>query len=134
MWLRRSAPKKDKRRSQRIEIPFKRARAEIKRELNGDTTASRVFLSDISVTGVGLFAEAPLPPGERVTLTVMADASLTISGVVVWCSPYTLNMKILSTESFTYRMGIRFEFNSSKEVYEMMDYCTRLRAPAPSAN
>ncbi|MBI2606581.1 MAG: PilZ domain-containing protein [Deltaproteobacteria bacterium] len=134
MWLKRSAPKKNKRRFPRIEIPFKRARAEIRRKLNGETTASRVFLSDISITGVGLFAEAPLPSGEHVTLTVLADEPLVIRGVVVWCSPYTLNMKILSTESFTYRMGIRFEFNSSQEVYEMMDYCTRLRTPAPPAN
>lgn len=119
---------KDKRSAPRVEIPFKRVRASIRNEATGETIGGRVFLSDLSVKGVGLFLESAIPNGLPVTVTIESEEPFSVRGRVVWCAPYTLSLKVLSVEAFTYRAGVRFEYNTSVEVFRVKDCCDRLLA------
>lgn len=119
-------PNRQHRREKRREIPFHRVSAEIKLEESEEVTASRVFLNDLSPAGVGCFVPMAIDKGQKVSMVIEQPKHLFVKGEVMWCTPYTLNTKVLSPEQFSYRIGIRFSFESDAEREAVATYCNDL--------
>jgi len=115
---RRAAPRK--------QVPFHRVNAEIRTEATKEVTASRVFLIDLTPSGVGAFTVSPLDKGELVSIVISQPKHLYVKGEVMWCSPYNFNIKIISPEVFRYRVGIKFRFDSPQEQDTVRNYCDEL--------
>lgn len=122
----------NKRRAPRIQISMQRVHAEIQVEATKQVVDARVFLNDLSTTGVGLFAHDNLVPGENISVVIEQPRHLYVKGVVVWCSPYTMTTKIITAETFNYRAGIRFIFDTEEERKTIADYVESLH-PTPAA-
>lgn len=106
---------KQQRRDKRKEIPFFRVKASIQISSTKTVAEARVMLNDLSAAGVGCFVNTAIEKGEKVALVIENPKHIYLSGEVVWCSPYTLSTKILSTEQFKYRVGIKFHFDTAEE-------------------
>ena len=71
--IRGSGPKKpnrQQRQTKRKPIPFLRVRATIKIESTSETIESRVFLNDLSPTGIGCFVNTPIDIGQKVAIVL----------------------------------------------------------------
>lgn len=118
---------KQQRQKARKNIPFLRVSAEIMIESSKAVADSRVFLNDLSPTGVGVFTNLAIEKGEAVSLVIEQPRHLFVKGQIMWCAPYTLNTKVLtSQEQFRYRIGIKFVFNDDEERNALKKYCDDL--------
>ena len=75
----------------------------------------RIVLNDLSTTGVGIYASAPLTPDQEVMLSFTVTHPLSVKFKVVWCQEHNMNTHILSAQSYTYRMGLEFMSHSPTE-------------------
>lgn len=112
--------------SKKIAIPFHRVSAEIQITSTRQTSEARVFLTDLAPEGVGIFLPIPLSKGDMVNLVINQPKHLFVKGKVTSCAPYTLNNKVISTENFSYRIGIQFVFDSPEEKANVKKYCDEL--------
>lgn len=119
---------KQQRKEKRKDLPFARVSAEIQLDSTKEVAESRVFLNDLSPTGVGCFVIEPIDKGEKVSLVIEQPKHLFVKGEIMWCTPYTLDTKIISSEQFRYRVGIRFEFESTEEAAAVKAFCEELYA------
>jgi hypothetical protein len=126
--IRSSAPRKkvQKRRVQRDPIPFARVKAEIQLESSHKVAESRVFLTDMSPSGLGCFVNFQIDKGEKVSVVIEQPKHLFVKGEVIWCSPYTLDTKIISSEFFRFRIGVRFTFDTPEEEQALKQFCEDL--------
>ncbi len=120
------APKKPKPRKERKKILFQRVTAEIQIQSSKEVIASRVLLSDLNPKGVGLFVHNPIEKGEKIALVIEQPKHLYVRGEVIWCAPYSLDTKVLMQESFPFRIGIKFIYDSPAEKQTMETYCAEL--------
>ncbi len=86
----------------------------------------RVVLNDFSPTGVGFFAQHPLMVGQELAFTLEEPCRLYVKGKVIWCQEFDVDSHVLSSSSFSYRMGIRFVFESPEEAKAMKGFCDQL--------
>lgn len=121
-------PNKQLRQAKRKIIPFQRVHANIKIERTNETAESRVFLNDLSPTGVGCFVNVAIDKGELVAMVIEQPKHIYLRGEVIWCSPYTLDTKILTAERYDYRVGIKFIFDSPEEADIVKKYVEELYA------
>lgn len=121
-------PNKQQRTVKRKEIPFFRVHANIKIESSDETAEARVFLNDLSPTGVGCFVNVAIQKGEKVAIVIEQPKHIYLRGEVIWCSPYTLDTKILTAERYDYRVGIKFLFDSPEEAEVVKQYVNDLYA------
>ena len=127
MWRHRGKKTSTKREDVRTYIPFQRVKAEIQNEVTKAIVEGRVFLNDLSASGVGLFTPTPLVTGDKVSIVIEEPKHIFIKGKVIWCAQYTMSTKIISsTENFTYRVGIKFIFDSEEERNAVKEYCNSL--------
>ncbi|MBI3544153.1 MAG: PilZ domain-containing protein [Deltaproteobacteria bacterium] len=117
---------KQQRQKERKPIPFLRVSAEIMVESTKTIAESRVFLNDMSPTGVGCFTNVAIDKGETVSLVIEQPKHLFVKGEIMWCSPYTLSTKILTQAEFKYRVGIKFCFDSDEEKAALKKFCEDL--------
>lgn len=123
-----SGKKKDSKRSEpRINVFLKKVPAEIKIDKVQKTEKSMVFLNDLSTNGVGIFLEHKLPQHASIALIIQAPKYLYVKGKVMWCNRFNYDSKVLSSNKFIYRAGIKFKFNSDKEKEEVESYINSLR-------
>lgn len=118
MVMRGFGPKKSnkqQRGAKRKEIPFFRLKANIQITSTKTVAEARVMLNDLSPAGVGCFVNTAIDKGEKVALVIENPKRIYLQGEVIWCSPYTLSTKILSTEQYKYRVGIKFNFETAEE-------------------
>ncbi|MBI3555788.1 MAG: PilZ domain-containing protein [Deltaproteobacteria bacterium] len=94
---------------------LQRTSAQIQIRETGDVIAGRVFLSDITPDGVGVFLAAPLQKGEEVFLVLEHPKHLFLRAEVVWCNLYRRDTRIISAENFQYRAGIKFQFDTESD-------------------
>lgn len=118
----------NRRKKPRTKVPLQRVTAEIQIQSTRDIIQGRVFLTDLSPTGVGLFASASLEKGELVSLVIEQPRHLFVKGEVAWCIPYTLETKIITSETFSYRIGIKFVFETEEEADTLKKYCEEIYA------
>lgn len=110
----------------RKHIPFARVSAEIMITATKQIVDSRVFLNDLSPTGVGCFTNTHVDKGENISLVIEQPRHLFVKGQVLWCTPYTMSTKILSQETFKYRVGIKFIFADEEEKAALRKFCDDL--------
>ncbi len=94
---------------------LQRTSAQIQIRETGDVITGRVFLSDLTPDGVGIFLTAPLQKGEEVFLVLEYPKHLFIRAEVVWCNLYRRSTPIISAENFQYRAGIKFQFDTETD-------------------
>ena len=130
--MRGFGPRKPKtqRAKERKAIPFHRVSAEILIDSTKEVADSRVFLNDLSPTGVGCFVNVAIEKGEAVSIVIEQPKHLYVKGQVMWCAPYTMSTKVLSAEQFKYRVGIKFSFDSEDEKSALKKYCEELYSDA----
>ena len=129
----RGSPKqsKQRRKGARKQVPFQRVSAEIQIDSSKKIAASRVFLNDLNPTGMGCFCSISIAKGELVTIVLEQPKHLYVKGTVMWCTPYNMDSKVLSTESFKFRMGIRFNFEDDEEKNALQKFCDELYTDEP---
>jgi hypothetical protein len=69
---------------------------------------ARVILNDLSSKGVGLFSPFPFIPGQEVIVNITAPIKLQLPSRVVWCQQHDANSHVLSSQPYSYRLGIEF--------------------------
>jgi hypothetical protein len=121
-----------KRQIDRLSRPLhlKRVRAEVR--INATQSApqkiaeARVLLNDVSPTGMGIFSTIPFLVGQEVAITLEDPKRVFLRGRVTWCQEYDVDSHILSANSFSYRMGIKFVFQSKVEEEAVRLFCEEL--------
>ena len=96
MWRHRGKKTSTKREDVRTYIPFQRVKAEIQNEVTKAIVEGRVFLNDLSASGVGLFTPTPLVTGDKVSIVIEEPKHIFIKGKVIWCAQYTMSTKIIT--------------------------------------
>ena len=124
-------PRKERRRAAR-RMPhqrFQRVQVVLKLGEGRRLVHGRIFLNDLTPDGVGLFIEEPLVRGQSVSHVIEQPEHLYLKGQVAWCGLYTLTARVISVESFRYRVGIRLIFDSAEERAAVRAYCETLLTP-----
>ncbi len=128
-WRYKDKTHSNKRKKIRQNIPFKRVGAVIEVASTSESFAIRVFLNDISDTGIGIFSSLMIPPEEKVSVQFTQPTEVSIPGIVVWCAPVESSHKIVSSESFLYRVGIQFNIEDpevEKSINLLLDEVSKL--------
>jgi Tfp pilus assembly protein PilZ len=116
-----------RRRAPRVHIPMQKVQAEIQVDSSKEVVPAKVLLNDLSLTGVGLFTEAPLPISDYVSLVIEYPRHLYVKGKVIWCTPYTFDTKIITQEHYPYRAGIKFIFDNEQEQKNVQEYIESIK-------
>jgi len=103
-----------------------RVSAEVKIDDTGEIINCRVFLTDLSPSGVGLFINEQIEKGTELSMVIEQPKHLYVKGEVVWCTPYTLDTKIISNDVFKFRIGVKFLFDFPEEQEALKKYCEEL--------
>lgn len=123
--IRGPGPKKPNRQQRYVKrkpIPFLRVRATIKVESTSETLESRVFLNDLSPTGIGCFVNTPIDIGQKVAVVLEKPKQIYLNGEIIWCAPYAHDSKVLSAERYNYRVGIKLIFDSPEQAEIVKQY------------
>ena len=135
--------KKRERDYSRLHIHFKRIAASIQLLTHdaGENNQlpkieARAILNDLNNEGVGLYSQEALNPGQEILLTFDKPHFLKITAKVKWCQSYNANSHIISTQSFSYRMGVEFIISNEEEEKAIQEFCadmvkTYLGPPKP---
>jgi c-di-GMP-binding flagellar brake protein YcgR len=119
-----SGKKKDKNRKS---LHIKRVLAKLEYKTVPSTepleTQIRMVLNDISVNGVEFFSPIPLDGGQDVILSFQHPQQIKIQSKVAWCQEATLSNHILTTQSYTYRVGVEFVPATDAEKEELQKFC-----------
>ncbi len=89
----------------------------------------RLLLNDITQKGIGLFSGIPLMPGQEIMIRLAEPRPFFLRGRVVWCREYDSLTPIYSTDNsqkYSYRVGIKFIFESLEEERMVKSYCDYL--------
>lgn len=121
--------KKRDRDRMRRPLHIKRVNAEIKLlslQAEPQVTIARVILNDLTPKGMGLFCASPLLVGQEVAITLEEPKRIYLRGRIVWCQEYDADSHVLSQQSYSYRMGIQFIFESPEEQVAIRRFCEQL--------
>jgi len=125
-FFNRVKKKYDKRSEPRSPFPvhrFKLLDIQLTELRTQEHSRGRALLHDLSAKGVSIFSEKFISPDEIVSLTIHLSEELVLKGRVVWCNESGSTSKIIRVvNSCQYRIGIKFNFDSSREQKTLMDY------------
>lgn len=79
----------------------------------------RVILNDLSSKGVGLFSPFPFVPGQEVVITITAPFNLQIPSRIIWCQQHDANSHVLSSQPYSYRLGVEFVYPNQEKQDSM---------------
>ncbi len=88
----------------------------------------RVVMNDFNPQGVTLFSSVPLMVGDEVALTLEDPKQFYIKARIVSCQEFDVNSKVLAQNTFSYRIGMQFKFESEAERAEVRAYCDQITA------
>lgn len=114
-WKKPKASDAKKKKEKRAVPRFYRVPATVRREKTGFVIPGRIILSDVTLTGVGIFLPEPIARGESVSLVIALPQSVYVKGTVEWCTYYSPNTRVLSVDSLAYRALVKFDFESPQE-------------------
>jgi hypothetical protein len=121
-----------KRTKEQKSIHIKRVHAELRTaSIPGQTptvATARIVLNDMSPLGVGLFTQVPFTLGQEIALTFEHPKRAYIRGKVLWCEEMIQAGKILSAETYKYRIGIQFKFQSKEDEAAIRAFCEEISA------
>jgi hypothetical protein len=121
---RQRSPKNDRSRiGRKLRIPLVHASIKISQSPDGpQVIEGALSLIDFTPEGMTLFIEAPLAVGEEVSITLEQPKQFYARGKVAACGNYLRNSKVLCESRRSYRVNIRFEFDSDAEREEVKRY------------
>ncbi len=124
-----------KRRKDRVKIPMKRVPAELRVTHTGEVIRARVFLHDISITGISLFTEQRIDVGAKIDIVIEAPKHLFLKVTVASCAEAGNTSHVITTGgTYPFRTGLEIQFQSPEEQAEFKKYCEQLSGlPAPTA-
>ena len=99
-------------------------------ESQSDALKGFSFVSDISATGAGFYLKENLPKGTLVRLALESRESKSYRGIVMWSNRFDLRQRFYASETFSYRIGIRFRFSSEAERQRYLKYLEELQGKA----
>lgn len=97
-----------------------------------ETVIARLVLNDFLPEGASLFVERPVPAGYRVSLTLQDPRSFYVRGEIIECSEIASPFRVLSTQSYPYRITVRFTLESADERKSVEQYYNDIRADMKS--
>jgi len=125
--------KKQERDYSRLHIHFKRIAASIQilslEALENDQLPRievRAILNDLTQEGVGLYSQEALNPGQEVLLTFEKPHFLEITAKVKWCQIHNPNSHIITSQPFSYRLGVEFLIKNEEETAAVQDFCAEM--------
>jgi hypothetical protein len=83
----------------------------------------RILLNDLSTKGVGLFSPLFLAPGQLIVLTITDPLQITLQARVIWCQEHSVNSHVISSQSFSYRLGVEFTLETLEEQQSIKAFC-----------
>jgi hypothetical protein len=133
MWQAPSRTRQQKKRTkEQKSIHIKRVHAELRTaSIPGQTptvATARIVLNDISPFGVGLFTEIPFTLGQEIALTFEHPKRAFVRGKILWCEEMIRGGKVLSVETYKYRIGIQFKFQSKEDEAAIRTFCEEISA------
>ncbi len=87
---------------------------------------ARALLNDLSPVGIGIYTAQGIRPGDEATLTIAQPKPFFVKGLVVWCHELEPSKRIISVNSFPYRIGVRFLFQNDEERETVRKFCLEL--------
>lgn len=105
---------------------FVRVNAQVQIQGTDIVINGRALLHDMTPAGVSLFVEDALPRGEKISLVIEYPKHVYVTGEVAWCAICPLDSKVIHVESFRYRIGIKFVFETEKEAKAIGDFCASI--------
>lgn len=126
--MRQSSKRRD---DPRMKYHLLKVTAEIKLQASlGESArilAASIVLNDLSPSGVAVFSEGKLTPGQEVFLTLDNPKRFYARGQIISCQDLETTSKILSSQkSFGFRVGILFKFDNEKDKEEVYRFCTEI--------
>ena len=88
--------------------------------------AARVVLNDLSPRGMGLFCSRSMLVGQEVAVTLDEPRRVYLRGRIIWCQEYDTESHVLSQQSYSFRVGIKFVFQSAQEEEAVKAFCEEL--------
>jgi hypothetical protein len=110
-------------------LRLQKVRAEVKvlgKAVEPQFADCQVVLNDFNPLGVALFSSSPLMVGDEVALTLEEPKQFYIKGRIVSCQEYDATSKVISQNTFSYRIGIQFKFETEEEKAEVKAYCDQI--------
>jgi len=85
-------------------------------------TMVRVILNDLSLQGVNLFSTEPHIAGAEVAITMEDPMQIYLRGRIVACQEYAIDSHIMSVNNFSYRLSVKFVFETEREQKAVQDF------------
>lgn len=130
-------PQQERRKTDRhrIRIPMTRVEGELSVYDSFEKLAQptermivRVLLSDVTPSGVGVFAQSPVFPGSTISLTIPMKQPFYARARVTWCREVLeRNSSIVSENNFRFRLGLQFVFESEQDRKAALDFYNHLK-------
>ena len=120
-----------KRERDRFKIPFhiKRVVANVQLEIPGGEPQkfeARALLNDFSPKGMGLFSSHRFSQGDEIVVTIENPEKIEVRGKIAWCQEYFAAGKVLKSQAFSYRAGVRFTFATADDEAAVRKFCMDL--------
>jgi Tfp pilus assembly protein PilZ len=112
-----------KRERERMKMQFHVKRVLATVELGDQKIDVRLILNDLTPKGMGLFSSNRFSAGDEVTIHLESPKKMQIKGKIAWCQEYEVRGKVLTAQSFSYRVGLSFVFATKEEEATMKAYC-----------
>lgn len=112
-------------------LHMKRTGAEILVQRNameqGVVVKARVVLNDLTAAGVHTFSAQQIVVGSSVALTMEEPKRFYVRGKVISCQTVMLDQRVITQQTYPYRIAIEFTFQSDKERAEVQRYYEEIR-------
>jgi hypothetical protein len=91
-----------------------------------ETVDVRLILNDFTPKGMGLFSAHRFNAGDEITIDLENPKKVQVKGRVAWCQEYEIRGKVLTAQSYSYRVGLTFIFATPEEEQSLKAYCDDL--------
>jgi hypothetical protein len=86
----------------------------------------RVVLNDISPKQMSLFTSQPLAPGQIAAVTLEEPKRIYVRARILGCQELDYESKVISTQSYSYRVTLLFIFESEEEEKQFKSFYDEL--------
>jgi len=94
----------------------------------------RVVLNDISTKKMAFFSSRPLGLDQVCAITIEEPRRIYVRARIMSCQELDLESKVITAQSFSYRVGVLFLFESDDEEKAFRTYCEELASEILGTN
>lgn len=87
----------------------------------------QVVLNDLSPNGVYVFCTSALPVGQKIQMTLEEPKRFFSRGKILSCQMMILDRKVISQQSYPFRIHVEFEFESETDRDTVRQYCEEIQ-------